>query len=56
MMIGISRIFLRMHYPTDVIASFCLGIVWVIISLWIFKKINRQYLVENNLSSATTDV
>ncbi len=53
--IGISRIILRMHYPTDVIASLCLGIVWVIISLWIFKKINRQYMVSNNLSSANAE-
>lgn len=54
--IGASRIILRMHYPTDVIASLCLGIVWVIISLWIFKKINRQYLVKNNLSSAKANI
>ncbi len=54
--IGISRIILRMHYPTDVIASLCLGIVWVIVSLWIFKKINRQYMIKNNLSSAKANV
>jgi len=48
--IGISRIILRAHYPTDVIASFCLGIVWVIVSLWLLKKINRQYMIRNNLS------
>lgn len=48
--IGISRIILRAHYPTDVIASFCLGIVWVIVSLWLLKKINRQYMIKNNLT------
>jgi undecaprenyl-diphosphatase len=52
--IGISRIILRAHYPTDVIASFCLGIVWVIVSLWLLKKINRQYMIRENLSSAKT--
>ncbi len=52
--IGISRIILRAHYPTDVIASFCLGIVWVIVALWLLKKINRQYMIKNNLSSAKT--
>ena len=50
--IGISRIALRAHYPTDVIASFCLGIVWVILSLWLLSKINRQYMVKSNLSSS----
>jgi len=48
--IGISRIILRAHYPTDVMASFCLGIVWVIVALWLLKKINRQYMIKNNLA------
>jgi undecaprenyl-diphosphatase len=38
--IGISRIVLQMHYATDVIAGFCLGVVWVIISFRVVKKIN----------------
>jgi undecaprenyl-diphosphatase len=40
--IGISRIVLRAHYPTDVIASFCLGIIWTILSFWIFTFLNRK--------------
>jgi undecaprenyl-diphosphatase len=43
--IGVSRIALKVHYPTDVIASFCLGIVWVILSLWLLQRINRKYMV-----------
>jgi len=38
--IGISRIILHMHYPTDVIAGFCLGIAWVILSFWLLRKID----------------
>lgn len=53
--IGASRIALKVHYPTDVIASFCLGIVWVILSLWILKKLNRKYLIKSNLSSADSE-
>src|SRR6266404_1091073 len=37
--IGISRIVLRYHYATDVIAGFCLGFAWVIFSLWLEKKL-----------------
>ena len=48
--IGISRIILRAHYPTYVISSFFLGIVWVIASLWLLKKINRQYMIKENLT------
>ena len=28
-MIGFSRIYLGVHYPSDVIAGYCAGIVWV---------------------------
>jgi undecaprenyl-diphosphatase len=44
--IGISRIVLKAHYPTDVIASFCLGIAWVIVSFYVLKKIDREYLTK----------
>jgi undecaprenyl-diphosphatase len=44
--IGISRIVLKAHYPTDVIASFCLGIAWVIISFYVLKKIDTEYLTK----------
>jgi membrane-associated phospholipid phosphatase len=40
--IGISRIILKMHYATDVIAGFCLGVVWVILSFWILKRVNYR--------------
>ncbi len=50
--IGVSRIILRMHYPTDVIASLCLGIVWVIISFSLLRKINLRFLIKDNLSPA----
>lgn len=40
--IGISRIVLRYHYPTDVIAGFCLAIAWVILSLWIEKRFTSR--------------
>ncbi|MCW3116008.1 MAG: phosphatase family protein [Chitinophagaceae bacterium] len=40
--VGASRIVLRVHYPTDVIAGFCLGIIWVMSSFWIMKKISKN--------------
>lgn len=49
--IGVSRIVLKMHYATDVIAGFCLGIVWVIISLWLLKKINYRNLFNHRRKS-----
>ena len=38
--IGFSRVYLRVHYPSDVLAGFCLGIIIVIIlETFIYKKI-----------------
>jgi undecaprenyl-diphosphatase len=38
--IGISRIVLRYHYASDVVAGFCMGYSWVIFSLWLLNKIH----------------
>lgn len=40
MMIGISRVVLNVHYATDVIAGFCLAVMWVTLSFWILRKFN----------------
>nr|AGU10161.1 PAP2 superfamily [uncultured organism] len=37
--IGISRIVLGVHYATDVMAGFCLGVMWVIMSFRILRKV-----------------
>jgi undecaprenyl-diphosphatase len=39
--IGISRIYLEVHYATDVIAGFCMGLMWLVLSLYILDKMER---------------
>ncbi len=39
--IGLSRVYLRVHYASDVLAGFCVGIVWLLLSLWILDKIEK---------------
>ncbi len=49
--IGLSRIYLRVHYASDVLAGFCVGIVWLLLSLLILNKIekysNKKIAVKN---------
>ena len=41
LLIGSSRIYLRYHYATDVMAGFCLGLMWLVISLSVIKRIEK---------------
>lgn len=37
--IGFSRVYLRVHYASDVIVGFIVGLLWLLISLFILKRI-----------------
>ena len=37
--IGVSRVYLRVHYASDVLAGFCVGLMWLVLSLWILMKL-----------------
>lgn len=37
--IGISRVYLRVHYTSDVLAGFSIGLMWLLLSLWILGKL-----------------
>jgi len=39
LLIGFSRIYLRVHYTTDVIAGLCFGLGWLLLSLGIMDKL-----------------
>ena len=38
LLVGFSRIYLRMHYTSDVVAGFCVGFAWLTFSLWLLNK------------------
>jgi membrane-associated phospholipid phosphatase len=50
-LIGVSRLVLNVHYATDVIGGFCLGIIWVIVSFAILKRFRKNN--SNNKTAGT---
>lgn len=41
LVIGLSRVYLRVHYASDVIAGYCIGLMWLLLSLWILKNVEK---------------
>jgi membrane-associated phospholipid phosphatase len=41
LLIGFSRIYLRLHYFSDVMAGFAAGIIWLSICVWIIGRMER---------------
>ncbi|TMI72737.1 MAG: phosphatase PAP2 family protein [Bacteroidetes bacterium] len=39
--IGYSRIYLRVHYASDVISGFIIGLLWLLISLWVLDNLEQ---------------
>ena len=39
--IGLSRVYLRVHYASDVLAGYCVGFMWLSISIWILNRMEK---------------
>ncbi|HEX6192910.1 MAG TPA: phosphatase PAP2 family protein [Chitinophagaceae bacterium] len=50
-LIGFSRVYLRVHYASDVIAGFVIGILWLIISLAVLDSL--ELFFKNNEETVT---
>lgn len=44
LLIGFSRIYLRVHYPSDVMAGFCIGFAWLFLSIWLLSLLKKKSL------------
>ncbi len=40
-LIGFSRIYLRVHYATDALAGFAAGFFWLVLGLWVLRKMEK---------------
>lgn len=50
-MIGYSRVYLRVHYASDVLAGLIIGVLWLWISLFVLNQL-EQYAKENSGSQS----
>ena len=48
LLIGFSRIYLRVHYTTDVMAGLSIGYIWLVLSLWLIKKMETREALSKN--------
>ncbi|CAM3114511.1 phosphatase PAP2 family protein [Filibacter tadaridae] len=48
LMIGISRIYLGVHYPSDVIAGYFAGTFWLFIAIWCYQFIKEKVYERTN--------
>ena len=49
LLIGFSRIYLKVHYATDVLAGYAMGILWLMLSLYLMRRLEKAYVskIEN---------
>ncbi len=43
LVIGFTRVYLRVHYASDVIAGYCAGILWLLFCLFMMQQIQLYY-------------
>ncbi len=41
LLIGFSRVYLVVHYASDVIAGFAMGVIWLSLSIWSIRRIEN---------------
>lgn len=50
-LVGVSRVYVGVHYPTDVMAGWTLGLVWASGALLLFRYLQRSGDVEQQVQS-----
>ena len=48
LLVSFSRIYLRVHYTTDILAGICFGFCWLLFSLWIVDRYEIRTLKDGD--------
>lgn len=51
LLIAFSRIYLRVHYASDVIAGIAVGFIWLVLSLNFVQRIEKKYIARRALKA-----
>ena len=51
LLIAFSRIYLNVHYASDVIAGIAVGFIWLVLSLNIIHRIEKKYIARRALKA-----
>lgn len=55
-LIATSRVYLHVHYASDVIAGFCLSVLWLTIGIFVLHKIEKEQRLKKNDKELGRDV